>query len=122
MQRLEHKHFSGFIKNLVLVFRLNECRRDDHHDVIDGVIKELVKPDGQLAIAEVLSSPSRVVRRQSYRLSMMAKGLHKGMGRGHYIHRRGLRVAAMAGAVVIAGTIANLGYDRICMSNRVRWQ
>ena len=77
MQRFQRQQFSGFLKNLFLVLRLTECCRDDHANVVQSVINELVKPDGHIAIAAALSSPSRLIRRQSYRLSMMTPGSHR---------------------------------------------
>ena len=68
LERLEPDGVDAFVKSLGLVDRLENARRADHRGVLQGISELLVNSAARLPMVAAMSSPSKTIRRASFRL------------------------------------------------------
>jgi HEAT repeat protein len=67
LDRLRPDYTASFVKALALVVRLQEARRADHSDVLEGISRLLAGPAARHPMIATMSSSSKEVRRASFR-------------------------------------------------------
>jgi HEAT repeat protein len=66
LERFRAGRFEAFFKHLELVFRLEQCRRDDHSTIVAAVVERLIRRDASRYFSAAIGNDSKFVRRHAY--------------------------------------------------------
>jgi HEAT repeat protein len=77
LPRLVPRNLEHFHRSIHLVFRLIEWKRDDHEAVVRAVMAQLVSPQHESALHELLNCEDRFVRRRCFQLAVGIEGPHQ---------------------------------------------
>lgn len=64
--RLQEHSLSHFFKHMLLVFRLEQCRRNDNGAIVRAVVEQLALPESSPHLSECLGDSCRFTRRHAY--------------------------------------------------------
>jgi len=76
-RRLHGDAFEAFITNIALVFRLLQQQRADHGPLVQAVVRELVQPEHEAALPDIVQSENRSVRRRAFQAASELPGPHQ---------------------------------------------